>query len=69
MPLTAEQRYIRARNAADARHHPGADPADLERARIDAHISAIVKSAGRMTDEQRAVLGRLYRYGPAEATE
>jgi hypothetical protein len=62
MPLTAEERTIRARNAADARHHPGADPEDLERARIDRQIDELVASAGRLSPEQAARVGRLFRY-------
>jgi hypothetical protein len=70
MPLTAEQRENRARDAANARWHPDADPADLEaaeQARIDEHIKKI-KAAGRrgtITPEQEAILRRAFRYGPA----
>ncbi len=62
MPLTAEQRRIRARNAADARHHPGADPEDLERERTDRAIDEIVKRAPRMTDEQAKRIARIFKY-------
>jgi hypothetical protein len=62
MPLTAEQRTNRARRAADARHHPGADPADLERQRTDAAIDEIIARAPHMTAEQAAKIGRLFAY-------
>jgi hypothetical protein len=70
MPLTAEQREVRARNAAYARHHPGADPEELERARIDRGIDALVALAPRMTPEQAARGRQLFRYLPdAPATD
>lgn len=62
MPLTAEQRTGRARNAADARHHPGVDPADLERERTDRAIDDIVARAPTMTAEQAARIGRMFNY-------
>ncbi len=62
MPLTAEQRHVRARNAADARHHPGADPEDLERERTDRAIDEIIARAPGMTPEQAARVGRLFTY-------
>lgn len=64
MPLTAEQRENRARNAAYARHHPGEDPADLERAANDRAIDDIVSRAPKMTPEQAARVGRVFRYAP-----
>ena len=64
MPLTADQRTTRARRAADARHHPGADPEDLERARTDRAIDEIVARAPKMTPEQAARVGRIFRYAP-----
>lgn len=62
MPLTAEQRRVRARGAADARHHPGVDPAELERERTDRAIDAIVARAPTMTAEQAARVGRMFTY-------
>jgi hypothetical protein len=62
MPLTAEQRRVRAQGAADARHHPGVDPAELERERNDRAIDDIVARAPTMTAEQAARIGQLYRY-------
>lgn len=59
MALNAQQRTARARKAADARHHPDADPADLERQRIDRAIAAIVTCAPKMTDEQAQRLTRM----------
>jgi hypothetical protein len=66
MPLTAEQRQERARRAADARHHPGEDPGELERTRIDRKIDDLVAigASGRMSPEQAARIGRLFRYAP-----
>jgi hypothetical protein len=64
MSLTAEQRTARARRAADARHHPGADPEALERARTDAAIDEIISRAPKMTPEQAARVGRIFRYAP-----
>ncbi len=62
MPLDAEQRENRARNAAYARHHPGEDPADLERAADDRAIDRIARRAPKMTAEQAARVGRLFAY-------
>ena len=62
MPLTAEQRRTRAQRAADARHHPGADPAELERERTDRAIDEIIARAPQMTPEQAARVGTLFRY-------
>jgi hypothetical protein len=67
MPLDAEQRHVRARDAAYARHHPGADPQDLERARTDKSIDEIVARAPRMTPEQAARIRELFRYLPDPA--
>ncbi len=67
MPLTAEQRTARARLAADARHHPGADPAELERERTEAAIADIIRRAPDMTAEQRARVGRMFNYVDADA--
>ena len=68
MPLDAEQRTARARNAAYARHHPGADPDDLERAATDRAIDEIVARAPKMTPEQASRVGRIFRYAaPREA--
>lgn len=64
MPLTAEQREQRARNAAYARHHPGEDPAELDRAATDRAIDEIVARAPRMTPEQAALVGRVFKYLP-----
>jgi hypothetical protein len=64
MPLTAEQRTSRARRAADARHHPGADPEDLERQRTDQAIDEIVARAPRMTDDQAARVRQIFTYLP-----
>lgn len=56
MPLNAGQRTERARNAANARWHPGAtaeELAEIERAKIDAHLAAIStagRAAGRRGD-------------------
>jgi hypothetical protein len=62
VPLTAEQRTARARKAADARHHPGADPAELERERTDRAIDDIVARAPAMTAEQAARISRMFTY-------
>ncbi len=62
MPLTAEQRRVRAQRAADARHHPGANPADLERERTDRAIDVIVARAPTMTPEQATRIGRMFAY-------
>ena len=62
MPLSAEQRADRARTAAYARHHPGADPGELDRAATDAAIDEIVRRAPRMTSEQAARIGRIFKY-------
>jgi len=62
MPLSAEQRTDRARTAAYARHHPGADPEELDRAATDAAIDEIVRRAPRMTAEQAARIGRIFKY-------
>ena len=67
MPLDAEQRERRARNAAYARHHPGEDPAELERAANDRAIDDIVARAPKMTAEQAARVGRVFRYAPPRA--
>jgi hypothetical protein len=64
MPLNAEQRHLRARDAAYARHHPGADPAELDRAATDRVIDDIVARAPKMTPEQAARVGRIFRYAP-----
>jgi hypothetical protein len=60
--LTAEQRRTRAQRAADARHHPGADPEELERERTDRAIDEIVARAPTMTAEQAARIGRMFTY-------
>jgi hypothetical protein len=58
----------RAAGALGARRrwHPGSSEdellADLERARIDQQIDELVASAGRMTPDQAARVGRLFRY-------
>ncbi len=62
VPLTDEQKISRARNAANARHHPGVDPAELERQRTDRAIDEIVARAPTMTAEQAARIGRLFTY-------
>lgn len=60
----------RAAGALGARRrwHPGSSEeellADLERARIDQQIDDLVASAGRMTPDQAARIGRLFRYAP-----
>jgi hypothetical protein len=65
-----DQEVFRAAGALGARRrwHPGASEeellADLERARIDQQIDALVACAGRMTPEQAARVGRLFRYAP-----
>jgi hypothetical protein len=64
MSLTAEQRTARARRAADARHHPDADPEELERERTDKSIDEIVARAPRMTPEQAARIRQLFKYLP-----
>jgi hypothetical protein len=63
MPLTAEQRVTRARNAAYRRHHPDTDPEDLDRAATDRAIDEILSRAPRMTAEQAARVGRIFKYG------
>jgi len=70
-PLTPEARSARARLAALKRHRgPEADVTNeadqLEQARIDQHIAAVVKSAPRMTAEQADRLRRLFTYGPTD---
>jgi hypothetical protein len=67
MPLTDEQRRDRASRAADARWHPGADPADLERARNDAAIEEILARAPKMTAEQAARVRHIFKYLPDAA--
>jgi hypothetical protein len=67
MPLTAEQRRTRAQRAADARHHPGADPEELDRARTDAAIDEIVARAPKMTPEQAARISRMFTYADPDA--
>ena len=62
MPLSPEQRTTRARTAAYARHHPGADPEDLEREATDRAIDEIVSRAPRMTDEQAKRIASIFRY-------
>jgi hypothetical protein len=67
MPLNAAQRTERARNAAYQRHHPGADPRDLDRARIDEHIDALTAAA--LTPAQRRrleAIADIRLAGPAE---
>ncbi|HEX6758646.1 MAG TPA: hypothetical protein VF086_09600 [Propionibacteriaceae bacterium] len=70
MPLTADQRRVRAQLAALRRHHPDAelpdDAAELDRAALDKHIDEVVARAPRMTPEQADRLRRLFRYAPAD---
>jgi hypothetical protein len=70
MPLNAEQRRARGRLAANTRHHPdqpeltAADAAEFERAATDKSIDEIVARAPKMTPEQAARVGRIFRYAP-----
>lgn len=71
--MDPDSRRVRATLAATRRHHPDADTTELEdeleRARIDARIDELVRSAPKMTTEQAARLGHLFRYAPAEAVD
>lgn len=70
MPLSPEQRQARARVAVNKRHHPdkpelvAADVAELDRAATDRVIDEIVARAPKMTAEQAARVGRIFRYAP-----
>ena len=70
MPLDAEQRRARARLGANSRHHPdrpeliAADAAELDRAATDRAIDEIIARAPKMTPEQSARIGRIFRYLP-----
>jgi hypothetical protein len=70
MSLSPEQRQARARVAINRRHHPdepelvAADLAELERAATDRVIDDIVARAPKMTPEQAARVGRIFRYAP-----
>jgi hypothetical protein len=68
MPLNAEERSGRARLAAYRRHHPDkpemlpSDAAEIEHAANDRAIDDIVARAPRMTAEQAARVGRVFKY-------
>jgi hypothetical protein len=70
MSLSPEQRQARARVAINKRHHPDKpelvadDVAELERAANDRAIDDIVRRAPKMTAEQAARVGRIFRYAP-----
>jgi hypothetical protein len=74
MSLSPEQRQARARVAVNKRHHPdkpelvAADVAELDRAATDRVIDDIVARAPKMTPEQAARVGRIFRYAPPRAS-
>jgi hypothetical protein len=75
MPLSPEQRQARARVAINRRHHPdkpelvAADVAELEQAATDRVIDDIVARAPKMTPEQAARIGQLFRYAAPRSTD
>jgi hypothetical protein len=71
--LSPAERQARARLAAHRRWHgDDADLSDdpdvvaLEQATTAKHIAEVVARAGRMSAEQRALLRRVFKYGPPE---
>ncbi|MFF1714807.1 hypothetical protein [Streptomyces sp. NPDC058268] len=67
MPISSEVAHLRARKAAEKRHHPDADTTDLDRElatlTLAAYIKRVVESAPPLNDDQRARLAMLLNPG------